>query len=457
MAKLTEPPPPEPPALRRRRIFYGWWIVLAGFGIMVLGGTLLFHAFGAYVKVLEEEFGWSRTQLSIAFALQRVETGFLGPLQGWAVDRYGPRRVMWVGITLFGLAFMAFSQVNSLLGFYLVFALIAIGSSLGSMLSISVAIVSWFRRRRALALSVMLTGLAVGGLLQPAVVAAIDGWGWRTTAFVSGLIVLGVGLPLASLVRHRPEDHGWTPDGDSPADEQRSDGSAAAAREPEVSFTAREAMRTRAFWLISLGHAAGLLTVGAISVHLFVHVTEELDISSGGAARLISLMTAMLVTGMLIGGALGDRIDKRVILVFAMLGHAGAMLLLAVASQLWLVTIAVALQGLSWGSRGPLMQALRADYFGPQSFGKIMGFSSLIMMSGMMFGPLLAGVIHDATGTYAPAFALLALGAALGALSFVFTTRPEPPQRAPVAPRREPLPAPAAATAALEEQREPVR
>ena len=328
MAKLTEPPPPEPPALRRRRIFYGWWIVLAGFGIMALGGTLLFHAFGAYVKVLEEEFGWSRTQLSIAFALQRVETGFLGPLQGWAVDRYGPRRVMWVGITLFGLAFMAFSQVNSLLGFYLVFALIAIGSSLGSMLSISVAIVSWFRRKRALALSVMLTGLAVGGLLQPAVVAAIDGWGWRTTAFVSGLIVLGVGLPLASLVRHRPEDHGWTPDGDAPADEQRGDGRAAAAREPEVSFTAREAMRTRAFWLISLGHAAGLLTVGAISVHLFVHVTEELDISSGGAARLISLMTAMLVTGMLIGGALGDRIDKRVILVFAMLGHAGAMLLL---------------------------------------------------------------------------------------------------------------------------------
>ncbi len=455
MAQPAEPPTREPPASRRGRIFYGWWIVLAGFGIFALGGALLFHAFGAYVQVLEEEFGWSRTQLSIAFALQRVESGFLGPVQGWAVDRYGPRRVMWVGITLFGLAFMAFSQVNSLLGFYLVFALIAIGSSLGSMLSISVAIVNWFRRRRALALGVMSTGVAVGGLFQPALVAALDGWGWRTTAFVSGLIVLGVGLPLASLVRHRPEDHGWTPDGDRPADAAR-DGRTAAALEPEVSFTTREAIRTRAFWLISLGHAAGLMTVGAISVHLFVHVTEELDMSSAGAARLISLMTAMLVVGMLIGGALGDRIDKRVIIITALLGHAAAMLLLAVASQLWLVTIAVALQGLSWGSRGPLTQALRAEYFGPQSFGKIMGFSSLIIMSGMMFGPLLAGVIYDATGTYAPAFTLLALGAALGALCFVFTTRPEPPRRPPVAPRREPQSAPVAA-AALEEHREPVR
>lgn len=417
---------PDASAPNRGPIFYGWWIVAAGFVLFSLGGGLLFHSFGAYVKVLEEEFGWSRTELSLAFSLQRVESGFLGPLQGWAVDRFGPRRVLILGLLLFGFGFIAFSQVDSLLGFYLVFTVIAIGSSLGSMLSISVAVVNWFQRRRALALGIMSTGVAAGGLFAPAIVWALEGWGWRTTSVVSGLIVLAVGLPVASLVRHRPEDHGLTPDGLPPA--HTADG---APQLVESSFTTRQALQTRAFWLLSLGHAAGLLTVGACSVHLFVHVTDELDISSAIAARMIVLMTSMLVVGMLLGGALGDRMNKRVILVAAMLGHMTAMLLLAVASVLWLMTLAVALQGLSWGSRGPLTQALRAEYFGPASFGKIMGFSSMIIMCGMMFGPLIAGIIYDSTGTYAPAFTVLAATSALGSLCFVFASRPELPSPLP--------------------------
>ena len=422
--RAPAPPPAGPPRVVQERIFYGWWIVFAGFGLMVLGGGLLFHSFGAYVKVLEDEFGWSRTELSLAFALQRVETGFLGPIHGWAVDRYGPRLIMLIGVVIFGVALASFSLVDSLLGFYLVFALIAIGSSLSSMLSVSTAIVNWFQRRRALALGVMSTGVAAGGLFTPAVVWALEGWGWRTTAVVSGCIVLLLGLPLASLVRTRPRDHGRTPDGLPPA------AAAAAAAMPETSFNAREAMRTRAFWLLSLGHASGLLTVGAISVHLFVYVTGEFGVSSATAARLITLLTAMLVVGMLIGGVFGDRINKRVIIVSAMFGHMSAMLLLAWSPSFWLVTLAVALQGVAWGARGPLTSALRADYFGPGSYGQIQGFSSLIVMMGMMLGPLIAGIIYDAQGTYAPAFLLLALTSALGSLCFLFATRPMPPASA---------------------------
>ena len=422
--RAPAPPPARPPRVVQERIFYGWWIVFAGFGLMVLGGGLLFHSFGAYVKVLEDEFGWSRTELSLAFALQRVETGFLGPIHGWAVDRYGPRLIMLIGVVIFGVALASFSLVDSLLGFYLVFALIAIGSSLSSMLSVSTAIVNWFKQRRALALGVMSTGVAAGGLFTPAVVWALEGWGWRTTAVVSGCIVLLLGLPLASLVRTRPRDHGRTPDGLPPA------AAAAAAAMPETSFNAREAMRTRAFWLLSLGHASGLLTVGAISVHLFVYVTGEFGVSSATAARLITLLTAMLVVGMLIGGVFGDRTNKRVIIVSAMFGHMTAMLLLAWSPSFWLVTLAVAIQGMAWGARGPLTSALRADYFGPGSYGQIQGFSSLIVMMGMMLGPLIAGIIYDAQGTYALAFLLLGVASALGSLCFVFATRPMPPASA---------------------------
>ena len=415
------PPPLGPPRGVQERIFYGWWIVFAGWGLMVIGGGVLFHSFGAYVKVLEEEFGWSRTELSLAFALQRVETGFLGPLHGWAVDRFGPRVIMLIGTVIFGVSLMAFSRIDSLLGFYLVFALIAIGSSLSSMLSVSTAIVKWFQQRRALALGVMSTGVAAGGLLTPAVVLALEGWGWRTTAVVSGCIVLTLGLPLSSLVRSRPSDSGRMPDGLPPA------AAAAAAAVPEMNFTAREAMRTRAFWLLSLGHASGLLTVGAISVHLFVFVTGEFGVSSATAARLITLLTAMLVVGMMIGGVFGDRVNKRVIIVSAMFGHMAAMLLLAWSPTFWLVTVAVALQGMAWGARGPLTSALRADYFGAGSYGQIQGFSSLIVMTGMMFGPLIAGIMYDKQGTYAPAFLTLGVLAGLGSLCFLFATRPLPP------------------------------
>ena len=418
---------------RRPRLFYGWVIVLAGFGVFLLGGGLLFHAFGTYVKLLEEDFGWSRTQLSIAFSMQRVESGFLGPLQGWMVDRFGPRAVMLVGITVFGLGFMVFSQVNSLLWFYVVFMVMATGQSMGSMLSLSVSLVNWFRRRRGLALGLVGTGMATGGIMQPAVVAGLEGLGWRTMAFASGVIILAVGLPLTMLVRHRPEDYGMRADGDPAPQETRSgsgpDGGATAARYSEVDFSTREALRTRSFWLLSVGHAAGLMTVGALLVHFVSHVTDNLELSLGAAAKMTTLMTVMLVVGMVSAGWLGDRISKRLIIIVAMGMHVAAMLLLATVSTVALVAFAAGLQGLAWGARGPLTQALRADYFGTAAFGTIMGFSSLIIMMGMTVGPLIAGVLYDRTGSYTPAFLVLAATTALGALCFLFATKPPPPRR----------------------------
>ena len=431
------------------RMFYGWWIIIAGFGMFMLGGGLLMHAFGAYVKLLEADFGWSRTELSIAFSMQRIESGFLGPVQGWMVDRYGPRAVMIIGMVLFGGGFLAFSLVDSLLWFYVVFIVMATGQSFGSMMSLSASLVSFFRRRRGLALGIVGTGMATGGLVQPLVVAGLEAWGWRSMAVVSGLIILAVGLPLAGLVRHRPQELGLLPDGDEPGRPADANGASGDAPQylEEVSFTAREAMRTRSFWLLSVGHAAGLMTVGAMLVHFVPHVTDQLGISLGAAAQMVTLMTAMLVIGMVGSGWLGDRIDKRLIIITAMFGHLAAMLLMAWASAVLLVALAAALQGVSWGARGPLTQALRADYFGTASFGKIMGFSSLIIMMGMTIGPLAAGGIYDLTGTYTPAFVFMAVVVGLGSLCFLFANKPEPPARAPTLPV-DPRPERAGAAAA---------
>jgi len=124
----------------RPRVFYGWYIVAAGFVTQLMVGMLMFHSFGTYVTLMRADFGWSRTTFSIAFAMQRAESGILGPIQGWAIDTYGPRRIMLVGMVLFSIGFMLLSQVHQIPTFYIAFMLIAIGASLSSFLSLTVAV-----------------------------------------------------------------------------------------------------------------------------------------------------------------------------------------------------------------------------------------------------------------------------------------------------------------------------
>jgi sugar phosphate permease len=330
--------------------------------------------------------------------------------------------------------FVLFSQIGSPVTFFVTFFLMTVGAGLGGYLPITVAIVNWFRRRRALALSLSSLGMAVGGLLTPLVVVALTRLGWRWTAFLSGVVVLLVGLPAAQVFRHRPEAYGEQPDGDPPGasspESARRGGPPRLAVGP-VQFTAREAMRTRAFWLVSLGHASALLVVSAVMVHMAVHVTERLGYSLTQAGAVVSLLTVAQIVGQLGAGWAGDRFSKHLIVVGCMVAHGSGLLLLATASAYWMVVGFAILHGLAWGVRGPLMAAIRADYFGSFAFGTISGVSSMIVMLGMMAGPLVAGIVADRTGSYRPGFTVLAALALLGSVFFLLAKRPPPPAREP--------------------------
>lgn len=406
------------------RVFYGWWIVLGASGIQMLAGLLWMQSYGAYVVLLQDEFGWSKAIVAGAFALTRVESGILGPLQGWLVDRFGPRVILRIGTVIFGVGFIAFSQVQSILEFYLTFALIAIGSSLGGFATLMVSIVNWFDRHRAKAVALSQIGYSLGGLLVPLIILSLEAFGWRTTALVSGVLVMAVGLPLAQLVRHRPENYGTVPDGIALDEQARA---AAASPRDSRDFTAREAMRTRAFWLISFGHAFALLTVSSVMVHLIPHLTEGLGYSLTAAGGIVALMTGCQLGGQLFGGYLGDRFDKRFICFVCLLAHAVAIAMVAFAAGPVMVIAFAVLHGFGWGTRGPLMVALRADYFGATAFGTIMGFSSLIVMLGMASGPIIAGYMADVSGDYRSGFTVLACGALLGSICFLAATRPRRP------------------------------
>jgi sugar phosphate permease len=404
------------------KVFHGWRMVGAGGGLQFLQAMLLQQAFGAYVAVLSEERGWSKTALSGAAAMQSAESALLGPVLGWVVDRFGPRAMIRAGVVAFGIGFMLLSRIETIGGFYAAVAMIALGTSLSGYFPINVAVIRWFARKRARALSAMNLGMAMGGLFVPIVAWSMLTHGWRATAFASGVAAIVLGWPLAGVFRSRPEDHGETVDGLPPAPPPAPGDAPSVPVDRE--FTAREALRTRAFWLLGLGHGFALLVVTAVNVHAISHMKEGLGYSVAQAALVITLLTGAQLGGVLLGWLIGDRYDKRYLSAGCMLAHGIALLLLTYGHHTSMVVAFAILHGAAWGLRGPLMQAIRADYFGRNAIGMILGLSTLIIAIGQVAGPLVAGMLVDLTGNYRAGFTVLALTAASGSLLFLFARKP---------------------------------
>jgi len=406
------------------KIFYGWKMTAAGALIQFMHSALLMQSFGAYVAVLSEDRGWSKTALSGGAALQSVESALMGPALGWLLDRFGPQAMLRIGMLIFGLGFLALSQVETIGGFYACAVVLAIGASLGGYFPLTVTLVHWFQRYRARALSAISLGLAFGGMAVPLVAWSMQVFGWRATAFASGIIAIVVGIPLASMIRHRPQDIGETMDG-LPPEPALVAGDAPRAPQPvQAEFTVRQALRTRAFWLLAVGHGFALLVVTAVNVHAITHMKEGLGYSVAQAAMVIMLMTIAQVGGVLLAATLGDRFDKRQISAWCMVGHAGALLLLTFATHTAEVVAFALLHGVAWGLRGPIMQAIRADYFGRHAIGMIMGLSAVIIALGQVAGPMVAGMMADLTGNYRAGFTMLALIAGSGSVFFIMARRP---------------------------------
>ncbi len=238
--------------------------------------------------------------------------------------------------------------------------------------------------------------------------------------------MLAGGLPLARLIRRHPGEVGEQVDGApapglSPAPAADAP---AAALPAQRQFTAREAVRTQAFWFLALGHGFALLTVTAVNVHAISHMKEGLGYTLAQASLVIMLMTVAQAGGLLLGALVGDRWEKRYMAAACMVAHMLGLLMLTYAVHPVMLGAFAVLHGVAWGLRGPFMQAMRADYFGLQAIGMIMGLSAFVIAIGQVLGPMVAGMFADATGNYRMGFTLLALVAGSGSLLFLMAKKP---------------------------------
>ncbi len=423
------------PLPRLRAPFYGWWMVALTIVINGMGSGPIWSGVGIWVKALEGPMGWSRTQLTGAFSLAQLEGSFIGPVLGYLTDRFGSRRMVLTGMLIIGGGFMLFSYTTNLAMFYVAYSVIMFGAAAGTYLPLMASVNRWFVRKRGIAMAVAGEGYFIGGIaLVPILAWAVnpDHSGWEVTSRGIGIVFLAIAWPISRLIRNSPEEYGLRPDGDPPSGgpaEQLATGTALRVTGGDApDFTAREAMRTPSFWLISLGHGLCAMMIATTSVHMVPLLTDQglsLQMASyvWAAAMGVGAMSALL------GGYVGDRVPKHLALfVFATIQGAGFALAVAVDSAATGFLFAVVF-GFGNGGRNPLVTAIRGDYFGKRAFATITGISTAPLYILTLVAPLFAAALFDIRDSYTIPFSVLgALGLFSGFL-FLMARRPAYPAR----------------------------
>ena len=296
-------------SLSPRGLFYGWTLVGVAAFVMVIGTVPLFQGMTAWFVVLESHFGWSRTQLSIAFSLSRVEGSIMGPISGYLIDKLGSRRMVLIGLVVAGGGFVIMSQMQNIWHFYIAFVVMSMGVGLGTWMPMMTVLNNWFVRNRSTAMALAMEGFLVGGMaLVPLLAFVIDPDvpgrpGWRLTALVIGIFLVAVAFPVSRLIRNAPEPYGLFPDGEpAPRPRQAATASGAGEAAEEPDFTWQEAIRTGTFWLITMGHACSSIVIVTLTVHLGPMLDD----------RGFSLQTIGWVGRRLYRGGGGVHIDWRI-------------------------------------------------------------------------------------------------------------------------------------------------
>lgn len=407
-------------------VFYGWWLVGIAGGMLTLMAVSTFQGLGTILVGLERHFGWSRTAMSGAFALARIEGAVLGPLEGYLIDRFGSRRLIFIGFSILGIGFLMFSRVNVLWQFYVAFLVITFGGGIGGWLANIAMINNWFDRHRSLAMASTMSGVHLGGFLVPVLALSMDFYGFRWATLGLGIFILLIVGPVTKFIKNRPEDYGMLPDGSPPAKSKSDLKQTSPTKNYEPNFTVSQALKMPVFYIISIVQISSSISKITLAVHLVPRLTD-IGFSLGSAGVVVLTYTAIALPAQFTAGYAADRLPKPPLIFIFLLLQAIGIMVIALATTKTTVYLFAIIYGVGFGGSLPLMTAIRSEYFGRKAFASLMGISQFPSNLVMMVAPLFAGYMFDKTGTYTMPFLIFSIIGALGTFLILFVKKPRIP------------------------------
>ncbi len=406
------------------RLYYGWVVVAVVFlALLVSAGVRAAPA--VLINPLETEFGWGRAAISFAASVGLLLYGLSGPVAGWLMDRFGPKRITLVGIALIGGSTLAGAAMTELWQLNLFWGVLS-GAGTGVVAPVLGATVAnrWFVERRGLVLGVFGAAASAGQLVSvPALMWLVVAVGWREGTVYLAAVAFLILVPVLLLMRDDPSRLGLrpygAPEGETATEESPVPEPGTAANAP---LEAREggvlsrAFKTPEFWLLSGSFfICGASSNGIIGVHFVPHSIDH-GIPEVTAASALALMGAMNFVGTIASGWLTDRYDPRKLLAIYYSLRGLSLLLLPFVTGFSGLAIFAVFFGLDYIATVPPTVALVADRFGRLNVGVVFGLVFLSHQVGAALASYLGGVARDSLGDYTLAFLAAGTLAILAAL-----------------------------------------
>ena len=413
---------------RRPRLFYGWWMALSGMYLMFYTTGVSFFGFSAFFDSIRLDLNWTRAQVSLGPSILALQTVVFSPTIGFLTDRLGPRFVTAIGMFFGGAGFMVLSQVEHAWQYYIAFILIGSGMGATSYVMVATAISNWFLRNRGKALGLTFMGPGFAGIITALLVVLIREYGWRDAAFLTGIGTWITCIPLALVLRRRPEVYGLRmdddpPESDSPVASGSQDSDDEPVPEDQAFSSVRGVLLSRSYLLYVGALSMQQIAITAMVVH-HIPALVSYGFSKETAGAMVVVFTIASIPMRFFSGALADRFDKRLV-VAAMLSLqlAGGILFIFVAN-IWVAILFEVIYGTGWGGSNAARLSLQGEYWGRGIFGSLMGLQVGAGAIGGLISPVLVGWLAD-TYDYRVAFMTVVIPLALAVVMVLMMTRPQ--------------------------------
>ena len=413
--------------LPRTPFYYGWLILgmsslatfaASGVSQVVLGGIQVY---------VSEDTGWSISTFSYAATIGTWCSGLIAPFIGRLADRYGPRWLMPSGLLIAGACFLLLSGVSLVWQVYAAYIVARAVSNPGLIgLVPRTAAVNFFLRRRNIALALVSTFRPIAGAINIQLIALIAvSQSWRDAFRYLGIFAFALVIPVVLLMRRRPEDIGLQPDGAAgtppPQPSPGGRGSSATSPPSETSWTVREAIRTRPYWLIVATACVGTLASSSVGFSLVPYLVEGAGLSVTAAAGVLSFGTVLSIAN--VGwGVLSDKFTPRRCLMVTMVGSGALLAYLTMVDSLAEALVFALVWGVFSGAVGSMENMMLAQYYGRDSYGSLLGLFSPFQTAALGLGPSLASVLRTVSGSYGMLYVVM-VAAYLASAALLYLAR----------------------------------